>query len=77
MRRLHTHLKQSLKIVFVDSTSQVDSNAAVTVLMCHSTFGALPLGVIVTPSPNHICYKQGKVIPLNVFCLQCSTSKNF
>ena len=78
MRRVHTHLKQSSEIVFVDTTSQLDStNAAVTVLMCHSAFGALPLGVIVAPSQNHICYKQDKIIALNVFCLQCLTSKNF
>ena len=78
MKRVHTHLKQSSEMVFVDTTSQLDStNAAVTVLMCHSSFGALPLGVIVAPSQDHICYEKGKINALNVFYLQCITSKNF
>ena len=78
MKRVHIHLKQSSEIVFVDTTSQLDStNAAVTVLMCHSTFGALPLGVIVAPSQDHICYEQGKIIALIVFCLQYFTSRIF
>lgn len=53
--QLISYLSLCLKMICLDQT-----NASLTVLMCGSVFGALPLGAIVTSGQDELCYTEGK-----------------
>ena len=60
MTRVHKHFRQASEVVFVDTTSHIDqTNSSVTVLMCSSPVGALPLGVIISSGQDTRCYYEG------------------
>ena len=51
MKRVHSHIRQSSELVFVDSTGCLDMNSCrVFVLMTNCCAGGLPLGLLVTTS---------------------------
>ena len=51
MERIHPNIGEVGEIVFFDSTSNLDAtNATITVLLCYSNVGTLPLVAIVTSS---------------------------
>nr|CAB3263138.1 uncharacterized protein LOC104265534 [Phallusia mammillata] len=60
MERIHKMMIQSSEIVFVDSTSNLDqTNASLTVLLCGSPIGALPLGAIISSGQDQRCFTKG------------------
>ena len=60
MQRIHSNIKATGEVVFIDSTSDVDkSNATLTLLVCASPAGALPLAVIITSGQSKQDYKRG------------------
>lgn len=63
MKRIHQQVKQSQEMVFIDSTSHIDqTNSALTILLCASSIGALPLGVIISSAQDQRAYTTGKFI---------------
>jgi len=61
MSRVHAHVPQAAEILFVDTTSHVDTmNTSVTIMLTWTSSGALPLGVLLTDSQTDRAYRQGK-----------------
>ena len=51
MKRVHSHIRQSSELVFMDSTGYLDMNSCrVFVLMTKCCAGGLPLGLLITTS---------------------------
>lgn len=62
MKRVHQQLKASSEIVFVDTTFHIDqTNASLTILLCASTIGALPLGAFISSGQDEKCYQAAAV----------------
>ena len=60
MRRIHEELDSACEVVFVDTTSHVDkTNSSLTILVCSSPAGGLPLGVILSSSQTKEDYVRG------------------
>ena len=60
MLRVHEQLPSSSEVVFCDTTSHVDrTNCALTILVCASPAGGMPLGVIITSSQVKEDYVKG------------------
>ena len=53
MKRVHASLKQAAETVFCDATSHL------TVLLCGSPIGALPLGAIVSSNHSETAFTEG------------------
>ena len=63
MLRVHKEMKSSSEVMFVDTTSHVDqTNCSLTILVCASPAGGLPLGVIITSTQTKEDYVKGKRI---------------
>jgi hypothetical protein len=61
MLRVHKEMQSSSEVVFVDTTSHVDqTNCSLTILVCSSPAGGLPLGVIITSTQTKEDYIRGK-----------------
>lgn len=53
MKRVHSYVRQSSELVFVDSSGGVDRHGCrVFLMMTHSAVGGLPLGVLITSSES-------------------------
>lgn len=60
MYRVHKEMKSARDVVFVDTTSHVDkTNCSLTILLCSSAAGGLPLGVILTSTQTKEDYVKG------------------
>ena len=60
MKRVHASLKQAAETVFCDATSHLDqTNTSLTVLLCGSPIGALPLGAIVSSNQSETAFTEG------------------
>lgn len=60
MLRVHREMKSSSEVMFVDTTSHVDqTNCSLTILICASPAGGLPLGVIITSTQTKEDYTKG------------------
>ena len=60
MYRIHKDMKSASEVVFVDTTSHVDkTNCSLTILVCSSPAGGLPLGVILASSQTRDDYARG------------------
>lgn len=60
MLRVHKEMKESREVMFVDTTSHVDqTNCSLTILVCSSPAGGLPLGVIITTTQTKEDYVKG------------------
>ena len=69
MMRVHEHLPSSSEVVFIDTTSHVDStNCALTILVCDSPAGGMPLGVIITSTQTKEDYLQGQYVIKGNIC---------
>ena len=61
MYRIHEEMKSASEVVFVDTTSHVDkTNCSLTILVCSSPAGGLPLGVILSSTQTKDDYVTGK-----------------
>lgn len=61
MVRVHKLMRQAGETVFIDTTSHIDqTNCSITILLCSSPVGALPLGVIVSSGQDEHCYYEGE-----------------
>ena len=73
MKRVHSHIRQTSELVFVDSTGCLDMNGyRVFVLMSNCCAGGLPLGLICTTSEAESVIVAGlellkSVLPSNAF----------
>ncbi|XP_032381678.1 uncharacterized protein si:dkey-75a21.2 [Etheostoma spectabile] len=60
MKRVHTKLRESGEIIFVDSSGHCESrNHRIFLLLAHSTVGGLPLGVLITTSESQSAITSG------------------
>ena len=60
MYRIHQEMNSAGEVVFVDSTSHLDrTNSSLTVLVCSSPAGGLPLAVILSSSQTKEDYVIG------------------
>ena len=60
MWRIHKELQFAGEVVFVDTTSHVDkTNCSLTILVCSSAAGGLPLGVILSSNQTKEDYITG------------------
>eukprot|EP00057_Strongylocentrotus_purpuratus_P026365 XP_011680839.1 PREDICTED: uncharacterized protein LOC753067 [Strongylocentrotus purpuratus] len=60
MQRVHTLMTHSSKLVFIDSTGNVDRHGSrVFLLLTHSSSGGLPLGVIITSNEQERTIVEG------------------
>ena len=60
MMRVHEQLPSASEVVFCDTTSHVDrTNCSLTVLVCASPAGGMPLGVIITSTQVKQDYHKG------------------
>ncbi|XP_056156746.1 uncharacterized protein LOC130130908 [Lampris incognitus] len=60
MKRVHTMLRESGEIVFVDSSGNCDrQNHRIFLFLSHSTVGGLPLGVLITTSESSSTITSG------------------
>lgn len=60
MYRIHKEMKSASEVVFVDTTSRVDkTKCSVTTLVCSSSVGSLPLGVILSSTHTKEDYVRG------------------
>ena len=60
MRRIHAEMRESSEVVFMDSTSHADLlNTVLTLIVCPSPAGALPLAVILTANQTTESYAKG------------------
>ena len=60
MKRAHVMISWAKDIVFIDSTSSLDqSNCSLTMVMCESQIGAIPLGCIIQSNQDEISYFEG------------------
>lgn len=60
MKRLHTRLKKSGEMIFVDSSGNCDRQYQwIFLLLTHSTAGGLPLGVFITTSESQSTITSG------------------
>ena len=63
MIRVHSEVSQANEIVFVDTTSHIyQTNSALTMMLCDSPVGTLPLACIITSNQTENCYYQGKFV---------------
>lgn len=61
MYRIHKEMKSASEVVFVDTTSHVDkTNCSLTILVCSSAAGGLPLGVILSTTQTKEDYVRGR-----------------
>ena len=61
MHRIHKEFREACEVVFVDTTSHVDSiNTCATPLLCVGPTGAAPLGIIFASSQDEASYTAGK-----------------
>ena len=66
MIRVHSEVSQANEIVFVDTTSHIDqTNSALTMMLCDSPVGTLPLACIITRDQTENCYYQGTFVSYN------------
>ena len=57
MKRVHGSLKQAAEMLFCDTTSHLDqTSTSLTVLLCGSPIGALPLGAIVSSNQSETAF---------------------
>lgn len=60
MYRIHKEMQSACEVVFVDATSHVDkTNCSLTILVCSSAAGGLPLGVILSSTQTKEDYLRG------------------
>ncbi|XP_076036776.1 uncharacterized protein LOC143022436 [Oratosquilla oratoria] len=60
MYRIHKEMQSACEVVFVDTTSHVDkTNCSLTILVCSSAAGGLPLGVILSSTQTKEDYLRG------------------
>ena len=60
MYRVHKEMKSAGEVVFADTTSHVDkTNTSLTILVCSSVAGGLPLGVIISSTQTRQDYVTG------------------
>lgn len=60
MKRVHTKLKHSGEMVFIDSSGNCDRhNSRIFLVMTHSAAGGLPLGVFITSSESQQTIEAG------------------
>ena len=60
MMRVHKLVPLAAEIVFVNSTTNLDqTNCTLTVFLCGSPIGALPLGVVISTSQDQDSYTEG------------------
>ena len=60
MYRIHKELQSSSEVVFVDTISHVQkTNCSLTILLCSSAAGGLPLGVILSSTQSKQNYVRG------------------
>lgn len=60
MYRIHKEMPSASEVVFVDTTSHVDkTNCSLTILVCSSPAGGLPLGVILSSTQTKEDYLTG------------------
>lgn len=73
MKRVHTKIRQSGEMVFVDSSGNCDrQNHRIFLLLTHSSAGGLPLGVLITTSENQPTITAAlqllnSILPVNSF----------
>lgn len=73
MKRVHSSLKSSSELVFIDSSGHMDRhNSRVFLVLCASVAGALPLGIFLTYSETEAVITQGlhllnSILPSNSF----------
>ena len=61
MHRIHNEFREAGEVVFVDTTSHVDSiNTCVTPFLCVGPAGAAPLSMIFASSQDEASYTAGK-----------------
>ena len=59
MQRIHTNLRESAEVVFMDSTTHVDgTNSTITLVVCSSPAGALPLAVLMASDQSESSYRK-------------------
>ena len=60
IKRVHELMPESKEVVFLDSTANVDTlNSVLTILVCASPAGALPLGIFIADSNAKESYIRG------------------
>ena len=59
--RVHEYVPEANEMVFVDTTSHIDqTNSSLTIMLCRTQFGALPLGCFISSAHDEFCYLTGK-----------------
>ena len=61
MMRVHEYVPEANEMVFVDTTSHIDqTNSSLTIMLCRTQFGALPLDCFISSAQDEFCYLTGK-----------------
>ncbi|PIK35826.1 hypothetical protein BSL78_27344, partial [Apostichopus japonicus] len=68
MKRVHTKLKHSAEMVFINSSGNCDRhNSRIFILLTHSIAGGLPLGVFITSSETQQTIEAGLRLLRSIF----------